>query len=386
MLRRLEASDFRNLEPLVWEPGPGRHLLLGGNGAGKTSVLEAVYAVATTRSFRTPRLAECVRHGAEGFRLRAEVEAAARTTLAVAYTLSGATGGSGLDRSVNGERGSLAEHLEVLPVVAWSTADLEVVSGPPSARRRFLDRGVVSLRPGALTVLRRYREALGEKRELLGDRGSSGGAAGQATLGTWNRVLAEAAVEVARLRAAYARELDRQVAAVLAEVGAAGIDFPEVTLSYRPSPAEALADVETLAGRLDRAAESERRRGMPLLGPHRDELEISWGGHPADRVASAGERKALSLALVAAHGRVLGAAGREPTHLLDDLDAELAPDTLARLWRVFAGASQLLATSNRPAVWEGLEVEHRWRVAGGRVEALADPLPEASGTASSPPL
>lgn len=368
MLRRLEADGFRNLRPLAWEPGPGRHLLLGGNGAGKTSVLEAVYAAATTRSFRTPRLAECVRHGADGFRLRAEVEAQARATLAVAYTLSEADGASGLDRSVNGERGSLAEHLEVLPVVAWSTSDLEVVSGPPSARRRFLDRGVVSLRPGALAALRRYREALSEKRELLSDRGSSGGAAGQATLGTWNRVLAEAAVEVARLRSAYARELDRQVAAVLAEVAAAGIAFPEVTLSYRPSPAEALADADALAGRLDRAAESERRRGMPLLGPHRDELEISWGGHPADRVASAGERKALSLALVAAHGRVLGTAGREPTHLLDDLDAELAPDTLAALWKTFEGASQLVATSNRPAVWEGLEVDRVARLRAGELQ------------------
>lgn len=367
MLQRLEAEGFRNLQPLAWEPGPGRHLLLGGNGAGKTSVLEAVYAVATTRSFRTPRLAECVRHGAGGLRLRSEVEAEARATLAVAYTLSDADGAGGLGRSVNGERGSLAEHLEVLPVVAWSTADLEVVSGPPSARRRFLDRGVVSLRPGALTALRRYREALSEKRELLSDRGS-GGAAGQATLETWNRVLAEAAVEVARLRAAYARELDRQVKAVLAEVEATGMAFPEVTLRYRPSPAEALADAEALAVRLDRAADSERRRGMPLLGPHRDELEISWGGHPADRVASAGERKALSLALVAAHGRVLRAAGREPTHLLDDLDAELAPDTLAALWKTFEGASQLVATSNRPAVWEGLEVDRVVRLRSGELQ------------------
>ncbi len=375
MLRRLEADGFRNLRPLVWEPGPGRHLLLGGNGAGKTSVLEAVYAVATTRSFRTPRLAECVRHGADGFRLRAEVETAARSTLAVAYTLSDATGSSGLDRSVNGERGPLAEHLEVLPVVAWSTADLGVVSGPPSTRRRFLDRGVVSLRPGALAALRRYREALTEKRELLSDRrasrGSGGpaGSGGQATLETWNRVLAEAAVEVARLRAAYARELGRQVAAVLAEVGETGIAFPEVVLRYRPSPAEALTDAETLAGRLDRAADSERRRGLPLLGPHRDELEIAWGGHPADRVASAGERKALSLALVAAYGRVLRAAGREPTHLLDDLDAELAPDTLAALWKTFGSATQLVATSNRPAVWKDLAVDRVSRLRAGELQA-----------------
>lgn len=373
MLQRLETHHFRNLEPLVWEPGLGRHLLLGGNGAGKTSLLEAVYAVATTRSFRTPRLAECVRHGADGFRLAAEVEAAARATLALAYD---GTGSGGLGRSVNGERGALAEHLEVLPVVAWSTADLEIVSGAPAARRRFLDRGVVSLRPGALAALRRYRDALREKRELLArsarERARPGGGDGPSgapeTLETWNRVLAEAAAPVARLRAAYAREIGRQLAEVLGEVAQGGIPFPEVTLSYRPSPVEALEDADALAARLDRAAPSERRRGMPLLGPHRDELEIAWGGHPVDRVASAGERKALSLALAAAHGRVLTAAGREPAHLLDDLDAELAPDALAALWRVFAGARQLVATSNRPAVWQDLETDRVTRLTAGALE------------------
>jgi hypothetical protein len=65
---------------------------------------------------------------------------------------------------------------------------------------------------------------------------------------------------------------------------------------------------------------------------------------------------------------VLAAAGREPAHLLDDLDAELAPDTLAALWKVFAGASQLIATSNRPAVWEGLETDTTTRLRAGQLE------------------
>ncbi|MGH9363537.1 MAG: DNA replication/repair protein RecF, partial [Thermoanaerobaculia bacterium] len=74
MLVQLAARGFRNLEPLAWEPAPGSHLLLGGNGAGKTSLLEAAYALATTRSFRTPRLADCVRHGETAFHLAGEVE------------------------------------------------------------------------------------------------------------------------------------------------------------------------------------------------------------------------------------------------------------------------------------------------------------------------
>jgi len=361
MLVSLHAERFRNLEPLDLEPGSGRHLLLGGNGAGKTSLLEAVYVVATTRSFRTPRLAECVCHGDEAFTLAAEVEDVARTRLAVSY------GPAGRERTVNGERVPLAEHLEVLPVVPWTGDDVEVVSGPPARRRRFLDRGVVTLRPGALATLRRYRDALAEKRELLArpEHGDD-----HATLGTWNRVLAEAAVEVRHLRASYAAELEAELTTVLTEVA---LPFPAVGVDYRPSPSdlgmgEGASSPESFAERLDRSAAAERRRGIPLLGPHRDELVVTWGGRPADQVTSAGERKALSLALVAAHGRVLRAHDREPLYLLDDLDAELAPDTLAALWTVFTDARQLLATSNRPAVWEGVAVDRRSRMKAGRVE------------------
>lgn len=363
MLQTLHAERFRNLDPLDFEPGAGRHLLLGGNGAGKTSLLEAIYVVATTRSFRTRRLTECVRHGESGFALAAEVEDLARTSLAVIY------GPQGRDRTVNGERVPLAEHLGILPLVPWTGNDVEVVSGPPSRRRRFLDRGVVSQHPGALAALRRYRDALAEKRELLARGGGS-----DHVLATWNRVLADAAVEVRRRRAAYSADLHRELIEVLAE---AALPFPPVGLSYRPSPAahgvssagEDDEDPAALAERLDRAAAAERRRRIPLVGPHRDELEITWGGRPATEVTSAGERKALSLALVAAHGRALRAAEREPLYLLDDLDAELAPDTLTALWTVFSEARQLLATSNRPAVWQDLPVDRRSHLKAGSLKA-----------------
>jgi recombinational DNA repair ATPase RecF len=109
---------------------------------------------------------------------------------------------------------------------------------------------------------------------------------------------------------------------------------------------------------------------MPLLGPHRDELDILWGEHEIRRVASAGERKALSLLLLASAGRILEEAGRPPLYLLDDADAELAPPTHAAVWKVFPPEAQLLATSNRPRVWLTLDVGSLWEVEQGRVRAL----------------
>lgn len=365
MLVRITARTFRNLEPLDFRPAAGRHLLLGGNGAGKTSLLEAVYVLATTKSFRTSRIADCARHGAGGFHLGGEVEGEARVALEVGWQAASRT--QGLDqagerlRLVNGRTAPLAEHLGALPVVAWEATEAEVPTGPPALRRRLLDRGVVGTRPAALAVLHRYREALRGKRGLLAT-----GRSGSEELASWNTLLAEAGAEVAALRAAYAERLAAELAGVAAE---ADLPFPAIALRYRPSPDDALAGAAAILARLERRADEERRRGLALVGPHRDELAIRWGGQAVRGTVSAGERKALSLLLTAAHARVLAAAGRAPLHLLDDLDAELAPDTLARLWTVFAGARQLLATSNRPAVWREVDLEHRWQVRRGEVEA-----------------
>jgi DNA replication and repair protein RecF len=357
LISQLLVNDFRNLEPLDWWPGRGSHLLLGGNGAGKTSLLEAVYVLATTRSFRAAQIVDCARHGSASFRLHAEVDTDRRSSLEVLWNEGRR------ERTLNGKVGPLAEHLAALPVVAWTSAEAEVLIGAPKARRRFLDRGIVASRPAALELLGRYREALRQKRELL----LQGGGAG---IEIWNELLASLAAEVIRLRHEYVESLRGMLLAVVEE---SGLPFPPVELRYRPSPTSGLDGAESIAESLDAIAEKERRRQLPLLGPHRDELEILWGGHDIRRVASAGERKALSLLLLAAHGRAVEAAGRSPVYLLDDADAELAPTTHSAVWKVFQGAEsrQILASSNRPQVWLTLEVGKVWEMEKGKLSLLS---------------
>jgi recombinational DNA repair ATPase RecF len=434
VLSHFTARGFRNLQPLDLEPAAGTHLLLGGNGAGKTSLLEAIYVLATTRSFRAGQIVDCVAHGAGELALWGEVETDHRAALAVSVQ-------EGVrQRSVNGKPTSLADHLAVLPVVAWAAVEIGVLVGAPGARRRFMDRGVVATRPAALEALGRYREALRQKRELLAHDGAG--------IEIWNELLAATAAEVIRLRAAYVEALRVELAAVLAEVGEvreisaaaaavaanppptagapasglsatevlfgvggsgssgssggsgrsggaagagvaaaggaaesapsaehAGLRLAEIELRYQPSPPQGLEGPAAIAAVLDRAIERERRRQQPLLGPQRDELEILWGGHELRRVASAGERKALSLLLLAAHGRVIEAAGRRPVYLLDDADAELAPASVAAVWSVFARrvaatGGQLFASSNRPQVWLTLDVDTLWEMEKGRLAPL----------------
>jgi len=381
LLESLTVEGFRNLEPLQWHPGAGSHLLAGGNGAGKTSLLEAVYVLATTRSFRTAQLADCARWDGGGFRVAGEAAGAARTALEVAWRRGPGSGGGEKSRSVNGRPAGLGEHLAVLPVVAWAAGDAELTTGPPGPRRRFLDRGVVGLKPGAIDLLARYRRALAHKRGLLAGVPAAGRPGGSespprarprrppaAELAPWNELLATFGAEIVALRRAYAEKLAAELAAVELE---AGLGFPPLALAYRPRPAAAAEGAEALHAALERAAAAELARGRPLAGPHRDRLEVSWGGRPLRGTVSAGERKATGLLLLAAHGRVMAAAGRPPVCLLDDADAELAPPTLAAVWRVFTGQEggfpQLFATSNRPAVWRDLEVSATHAVAAGRL-------------------
>ncbi|HXU47150.1 MAG TPA: DNA replication and repair protein RecF [Thermoanaerobaculia bacterium] len=357
MLTRLEARTFRNLQDLDWSFGAGSHLLLGPNGAGKTSVLEAIYQLATTRSFRTRQLGDCARHGSDGFLVEGEVETDRRYHLT-----AGLTEGRKI-RAVNGKATTLAEHLAVLPVVAWATGDAEILTGTPALRRRFLDRGILGVRPAALLVLENFRRALLQKREIL-QRGE-----GSITeeLASWNGVLSGAMVDLAEHRNGFVERLREELARVLLELD---LPLPAIEIRYRPSPSSTLSGAEEVFQSLMRIEEREIRRGAPLVGCQRDELEILWGGREIRSVASAGERKVLALALLSAHGRVLARAGRNPVYLLDDADAELAAATLSSAWKIFAEAHQILATSSRPQVWLAIDVESVWQVDKGVLRPL----------------
>lgn len=352
LLLHLEVRGFRNLAPQRWSPGAGAHLILGTNGAGKTSLLEAVYLLATTRSFRTHHLADCCAHDEKTFFLAAEIDAGRSVDLELAWSRL-----EGLRRSLDGKASSLAEHLAVSPVLAWTASDVEMLVGAPSSRRRLLDRGVLGLRPTAIEWLARYRHALRAKRALL-----QSGTPDPAELAPWNRLLAEAAVEIVARRHHYAELLQSSLDDVLAETA---LDLPPITLAYRPSlsPED---DLEAVEQALAEVLERECRQRQALIGPHRDELVFSWHGRPLKRVASAGERKAFGLLLVAAQARVLHASGVAPSVLLDDADTELDQGRLQSLWPVFEQVGQCFVTSNRESVWTAITFARSWRCEAGR--------------------
>ena len=359
MLTRFESRGFRNLESAGLELEGGGHLLLGDNGAGKTSFIEGVYLLATTRSFRTPRIHDCLRHGEGSFFLSGETDD--RAQLEVAWV-----DGERIRRT-RGARASLSDHLAVLPVVSWTQSDLEVLIGPPQARRKFLDRGVIGCKPAAISVVSRYRRALQEKRKLL-QRVKPNDDHLADLIDPWNHLVASAAAELAKLRFHYVEALEEELREV---IRVCALELPSVSLRYKPSPKDALEGIERIYDKLNSALPREVALQQPVLGSHRDELEIRWKGLPIRQVASAGERKALGLALTAAHGKVLEAASVRPVYLLDDVDTELDAGRLASLWQFFGATEQVFATSNRPVVWRDLAVPHRFKCNSGSIRREA---------------
>ena len=357
MLAQLSCRSFRNLKSPEWQPQPGCHLILGPNGAGKTSLVEAVYLLATTRSFRTTQLLDCARHESQELHIEGEVQNDQRVHLAF-----GVSPAEGRYRSVNGNPTSLIDHLRVLPVVAWTTEDKEILSGPPQRRRRFVDQGIVSSRPGSLEILARFRRTLFQKRQLL--------ASGGRGLEAWNQLMATSAGELMLARQDYVNRLATEVAAI---VESTDLDLSEIRLEYRPSIRVEGNDPARILAELERVGPDERRERRPLIGPQRDEIVIRLGGHNIRQVGSAGERKIAGLLLTAARGRVLAAADRSPLYLLDDADSELDSSRLASVWRVFEGADQVFVTSSRPEVWSVANEAFRWRLEAGELRLESDP-------------
>lgn len=304
-----------------------------------------------------------------------EVDTGARTRLEVTWSAK-----EGLGRSVNGDRSSLAEHVGRQPILAWSAADSDVLIGAPEARRRLVDRVGVSVRPGALDLLSTYRRTLEHKRALLQSRTDV------TELRSFQTLLIRAAEDLIAFRRQTIDRLRGALRSVLDEVEGGPL---EVELRYRSSPEfdlddqgassqEARSGESPAASRMepgwsqsafDRRIERERAMHRPLVGPHRDRIDILFRGRPVAETASAGERKAIGLILVAAQSRVLAAADRAPVLLIDDIDTEMDQATLERVWPLLSGAPQTLVSSNREGVFENLEIPRVWHVREGSVAA-----------------
>jgi DNA replication and repair protein RecF len=357
-LLRITTQNFRNLAEADTEFHPRANILVGRNGQGKTNLLEAIYFLATTRSFRTTKVTSLFRFDS------------------ASVFASGVVHRDGLDRTlsagfeqgearrrvlmINGEKVTLPVYVQALSVFAYSSARLDAVKGTPEERRRFLDRGIASVQPAYLEQHTRYSRVLRHRNALLAEIAQRKQSAG--SLDAWDNELMVAAHAVHRARAAYAADL----AAVFHEIVALhGYHVDGVTLAYKPS----------LTDDLGRHRREEMRARMSLVGPQRDVVEFLVDGRPAAEVLSGGEQKMIVLFLKFAKLELFRRRHDDaPLLLLDDIDAELDLEILQELLSRLPLSTQVFATSAKEVFLAALEAgpHRRLTVENGRVTASRD--------------
>jgi DNA replication and repair protein RecF len=341
LLEHLRVRDLRNLERVDMDPAPRVNVVTGNNGHGKTSLLEAVYFAATSRSFRTHRPAELVRHGASTASVVARFSEIDPRLPPLVREQTAAVEGRGCVVRLDGNRPpSLAAFATRSPVIAFHPEELALSSGPAGGRRTLLDRLALFMSPTSADHRARYAHALKARHELL-RRGE--GALESPDVDAFEELCAVHGAAVTRARAAAAQALSRELYPAFQRIAA-----PELGLEARYA-AGGSPDADVARTELRRQRGRDAHRPSAGFGPHRDDLELSLDGHPARIVASQGQHRALTLALKAAEtAAIAGARGIEPILLLDDVSSELDPERTAALFTFLsASRGQIFLTTTR---------------------------------------
>jgi DNA replication and repair protein RecF len=355
ILQRLRLRNFRNFEDEIVDFPERGAALIGDNGQGKTNLLEAAYYLEIFRSFRGARDEELITFGCGHFRVEAHISAGAggeEVEVAAGYAREGRR----KKVSVEGqEPGRVAEAIGRIGAIVFTASDVEIVAGGPGARRRFLDIILSLVEPEYVTTLQRYRQILAQRNALLRDD------TGSAELRAWDAGLVDAGSRVAEARARWvsARQASfaRYYAAISGGQGAGVKYSPSI-----PAPAADEAAVtregwaEAFHIEIERLAAKERRRGVTLVGPHRDDLRF-WvsGGRQAlglRSFGSAGQQRSAAVALRLVEAETLRTSqDRRPIVMLDDVFAELDPLRAERVVELFTAEDwgQVFVTSPKPS-------------------------------------
>jgi DNA replication and repair protein RecF len=340
------ACSFRNLHIDKLNFSPGANVILGLNGVGKTSLLEAVAVLGNLRSFRSSSLHRAVLHGKACFRLDGTVKSVEGSH----HLEQIVEVGPPIRRTlrVNGSEVNVGQYLRIFPVVAITGADQELVGGGPESRRALLDRFVFLVNSTHLDELRSYRRAIRQRNAAL----TAG--AGNAELEAWEEPLARAAGRLVSARAQGAEMLAGYFTTIYEKLRGAG--FPTIEPTYRTE-----SWLDTTAGpkkvedlyqqRYNETRARDRLAGFTGDGPHRHDLSLRAGGRSIRYAVSSGQAKVVAAALrLATLAHVEKERQEKVPVIVDDVDAELDGTALARLVDHLGNERQVFLSSTNDGV------------------------------------
>lgn len=361
-IEELAVKNFRNLKEQRFQFTEPVTVIVGLNGQGKTSLLEAIFFLAHAKSFRTSHQSELIR-----WRLPDEPVVAAT----VQGTVTSSAGSTGIACEIGPRskraliNGKAVEQASLfygqLVVVVFTPEELQLVKGAAAIRRKFIDRLLVMSDTMYVATAVQYQRALKQRNALLTSMRSDhlnahkGLAAG--SLRSWNMLLAKHGAVLAACRGKFLQALQPLAQKYYSELTGKSAGSERIELGY----VSHLADGETIFTEaqalelLENAAENDIRRGTTSIGPHRDDidlrLDVGSGFHPARYTASQGQARSFALALVlAAVEHLAKLLGEPPIVLLDDVESEFDSMRRHALHTILSGLeSQVIVTATEPS-------------------------------------
>jgi DNA replication and repair protein RecF len=337
-IERIAVRGFRNLTRLDLEPSRRLNVVSGDNGQGKTSLLEAIYFVATSKSFRTERLRELVQEGMAAASVGATVREAG-----LAREQRAALVGGSPELAIEAKRPTRrSSYATRTPVVVFHPGDLELASGPAAGRRLLLDRVALFVEPASADHHRRYLRALRERQRILEERGLAA-----PDLPAFEQVASEEGAAFARSRARAAARLLEALSPAFARMAPAGLEL-------RPSyAARGSQDASEFRAELEARRAMDLRRRAATYGPQKDDLDLDLEGRSVRHHASQGQQRMVALSLkIAELECVRSARNAEPLLLLDDVSSELDASRTGAVYElVLAERCQVFVTTTRPELF-----------------------------------
>jgi len=338
-IRRLALHQVRRFDAVELAPQPGINLFTGENGAGKTSVLEALHVMAYGRSFRGRVRDGLIRQGQEAMEVFVEWDEVSpghgqqRRRAGLRHT--GQDWKGRLDGEDVAQLGNLCA---ALAVVTFEPGSHALVSGGGEPRRRFLDWGLFHVEPDFLPLWRRYSRALKQRNALLKQGGPT------RMLDTWDHELAEAGEPLTSRRQHYLERLAQRAVELSTQL-APQLGIQGLTLN----PGWRRHEV-SLADALLLSRERDRQAGYTSVGPHRADWAVSFSTIPGREALSRGQAKLTALACLLAQAEdYADLRGHWPVIALDDLASELDRNHQSRvLERLQAGPAQVFVTATEP--------------------------------------
>lgn len=346
LLESLDVKNFRNLDGQMF---CGKHLniIFGENGQGKTNWLEAIYLLATTKSFKTAKLQESIKFGETLALIKGTVQQSAEIHRQLQVALEGNT----KILTVNGKKETVTRFLGELHAIIFNSDELDIVRGLPEARRKFLDGGIVSIYPPFVQTLTDYNRVIRQKNSLLQSARDNEFSLEKTAelLEPWNEQLIVHAARIHKARLRFVERLNEVLEKKL-------FGKEEISIRYASS-LEGKGDMSDYAGllaeRLRLRVQAELVSGHSLIGTHRDDLNILFDGYDLRKYGSSGQQRSALLVLQIANLSVFYEQNQEyPLFLLDDIDAELDYKRIGQLLEFLQDKTQTFVTTSKESFVE----------------------------------